>query len=45
LGEEGGASNNRAQLGAGELPAAAMLDGRIYTAYISKGGVWLLSAE
>jgi hypothetical protein len=43
--EEGVASNNRAQLGAGELPAAAVLDGRIYAAYISKGGVWLTSAN
>lgn len=43
--EEGVASNARAQLGAGELPAAAVLDGRIYAAYISKGGVWLTSAE
>jgi hypothetical protein len=42
--EEGVASNNRAQLGAGELPAAAVLGGRIYAAYISKGGVWLTSA-
>ena len=40
-----GASNNRAQLGAGELPAAAVLDGRIYAAYISKGGVWLTNAN
>lgn len=43
--EECVASNNRAQLGAGELPAAAVLDGRIYAAYISKGGVWLTSAN
>jgi hypothetical protein len=44
-GADGVASNARAQLGAGELPAAAVLDGRIYAAYISKGGVWLTSAE
>jgi hypothetical protein len=38
-------SNNRTQFGAGELPASAILDGRIYTAYISNGGVWLVSAN
>lgn len=43
--ENGAASNGRAQLGAGELPAAALLDGRIYAAYISKGGVWFVSAN
>lgn len=43
--ENGAASNGRAQLGAGELPAATVLDGRIYAAYISKGGVWLTSAR
>jgi len=43
--ENGDAPNGRAQLGAGELPSAALLDGRIYTAYISKGGVWLVSAN
>lgn len=43
--ENGAAPNDRAQLGAGELPAAALLDGRIYAAYISKGGVWFVSAE
>ena len=41
----GGASSVRAQLGVGELPAAAVLDGRIYTVYISKGGVWLTSVK
>lgn len=44
-GQNGVASNNRAQLGAGELPAAASLDGRTFAAYISKGGVWLVSAN
>jgi hypothetical protein len=45
LDREGGvAPNGRAQLGAGELPAAAVLGGRVYTAYISQGGVWLVSA-
>jgi hypothetical protein len=44
-GADGVASNSRAQLGAGELPAAVVLDGRIYAAYISKGGVWLVSAK
>ena len=38
-------SNNRTQFGAGELPASAALDGRIYTAYISNGGVWLTSVK
>lgn len=42
---DGVASNTRTQLAAGELPAAAVLDGRIYAAYISKGGVWLTSAK
>lgn len=46
LDRDGGvASNTAAQLGAGELPAAAILDGRPYTAYISNGGVWLTSAR
>jgi hypothetical protein len=44
-GADGVAPNARAQLGAGELPAAAVLEGRIYAAYISKGGVWLTSAN
>ncbi|MFL6283523.1 MAG: sialidase family protein [Pyrinomonadaceae bacterium] len=43
--ERGVASNNRTQFGAGELPSAAILDGRIYTAYISNGGVWLTSVK
>ncbi len=38
-------SNNRTQFGAGEFPASAVLDGRIYTAYISNDGVWLTSAK
>jgi hypothetical protein len=38
-------SNNRTQFGAGELPASTILDGRIYTAYISNGGVWLTSVK
>jgi hypothetical protein len=38
-------SNNQTQFGAGELPASAVLDGRIYTAYISNGVVWLTRAE
>jgi len=42
---DGLAPNGPAQLGAGELPAAAILDGRIYAAYISKGSVWLTSAN
>lgn len=41
----GGTDGGRTQLGAGELPAAAILDGRIYAAYISKGVVWLTSAK
>lgn len=47
LGGAGGGvtPNNPARLGAGELPSAAVLGGRIYSAYISKGGVWLTSAE
>jgi hypothetical protein len=43
--ERGVTSNNRTQFAAGELPASAILDGRIYTAYISKGGVWLTSVK
>lgn len=43
--ESSAASNGRAQLAAGELPASTILDGRIYTAYISKGGVWFVSAK
>jgi hypothetical protein len=43
--ERGVTSNNRTQFGAGELPSAAILDGRIYTAYISNGGVWLTSVK
>lgn len=39
------ASNNRTPFGAGELPTSAVLDGRIYTAYISNGGVWLTSVK
>jgi hypothetical protein len=44
-GEGGVAPNGRAQLGAGELPAAAVLGGRVYAAYISQGGVWLVNAR
>jgi hypothetical protein len=38
-------SNSQTQFGAGELPASAILDGRVYAAYISKGGVWLTSVK
>ncbi|HJQ31070.1 MAG TPA: sialidase family protein [Pyrinomonadaceae bacterium] len=36
-------SNRRTRIGAGALPVAAVLGGRIYAAYVSNGGVWLTS--
>jgi hypothetical protein len=38
-------SDGPTRIGAGTLPAAAVLGGRIYAAYVASGGVWLTSFE
>jgi hypothetical protein len=38
-------SDGPTRIGAGALPSAAVLGGRIYAAYVSNGGVWLTSFE